>query len=103
MNHVIDQLCRIETQAVQVLAAAKETQERLKAEHSDRIRRFDAQTDEQTKELTASVRKTLEEDCHVRLERQKQEADAFLFRLETHYQDKHKEYVERLFREMTEV
>ena len=79
MNTIIERLSQIEERSVAAAAEGTEKKKELTAQYEERTRQFDRELD-QEKEAAQSIQQ-----------------------LERHYDAFHKDYVDRLFREMTGV
>lgn len=103
MNTVIKKLSQIEETSVAILAGGASEKRALTEEYENRTKQFDKALGEETEQKLNLLRADMENDIHTRLKEQAAEADASIVRLERHYEKYHESYVDRLFRNMTEV
>ena len=88
MNTIIERLSQIEERSVAAAAEGTEKKKELTAQYEERIRKLREQADAA---------------ANARIQSQEKEAAQSIQQLERHYDAFHKDYVDRLFREMTGV
>ena len=88
MNTIIERLSQIEERSVAAAAEGTEKKKELTAQYEERTRQFDRELDQETEERIRKLREQADAAANARIQSQ----DAF-----------HKDYVDRLFREMTGV
>ena len=103
MNTIIERLSQIEERSVAAAAAGTEKKKELTAQYEERTRQFDRDLDLETEKRLRELREQTDADTNARIQAQEKEAAQSILRLERHYDAFHKDYVDRLFREMTGV
>lgn len=103
MNTIIERLSQIEEQSAAAEAAGTERKKELTAQYEERTRQFDRALDQETEQRIQALRDQAEAAASARVQAQEKEAAQSILRLERHYDAFHKDYVDRLFREMTGV
>lgn len=103
MNTIIERLSQIEEQSVAAEAAGIEKKKALTAQYEERTRQFDRELDQETEQRIQTLRDQADAAASARIQDQEKEASQSILRLERHYDSFHKDYVDRLFQEMTGV
>jgi len=103
MNTIIERLSQIEERSVAAAAEGTEKKKELTAQYEERTRRFDRELDQETEERIRKLREQANAAANARIQSQEKEAAQSIQQLERHYDAFHKDYVDRLFREMTGV
>lgn len=104
MNTIIERLSQIEERSVAAAAEGTEKKKELTAQYEERTRQFDRELDQETEERIRKLRE--QAGCRRQrpgIQSQEKEAAQSIQQLERHYDAFHKDYVDRLFREMTGV
>lgn len=103
MNTIIQKLSQIEEKSTTIISSAAARKKTLAEEYEARGKQFDQALDQKTERKLNTLREAMEADVDARLKKQEADAKESVRRLERHYEVHHKQYVDRLFREMTEV
>ena len=112
MNTIIERLSQIEERSVAAAAEGTEKKKELTAQYEEQclfsnvrriFRQFDRELDQETEERIRKLREQADAAANARIQSQEKEAAQSIQQLERHYDAFHKDYVDRLFREMTGV
>lgn len=101
MDRIIGKISVIEEESASIMEEAaakkKEIAEQIRQETED----FDQKLEEATASRIDEMRASMEADMRKKLTEQKNRADRALRRLEQHYENHRKAYIEQMFEEMT--
>lgn len=103
MNNIIKQLSQIEDQSVQLLETASAKKKELTKSYEEKTKQFDETLEAETEKKIAALQQEMEASMNLQLEKQQEDANAAVARLERHYETSHKRYMEHLFQRMIEV
>lgn len=101
MDIVIKKISEIEAAASSVMDDANIRKKAFTQEMEEKTAAFDRELDARTEEKIAALRLKMEVEMNSKLEKQKADAEALWLRMEQNYEDHHKEYAAKLFRQLT--
>ena len=102
MNTVIKRISEIEDAASAIMESANASKKSFAQEMEKRTREFDQDLEKRTDQGIEEFRTRMEAEMNLRLEQQNTTARERLQRLEQNYEDCHSQYVDALFRTLTE-
>lgn len=102
MDTIIKQLSEIETAASSVMDEANARKKAFAEEITSKTTAFDQELDGKTGEQLGILRTNMEIALTSKLEKQKQDVDCLLQRMEKNYEDHHSEYAAKLFKSLIE-
>lgn len=103
MDKIIEKISVIEHDSVKILEDARAKKQEIAAQIQEETKQFDSSLEAETKRRIKELEASMKQEVDDKLAKQKADAENALKRLEQHYRQYEETYVERLFKEMTEV
>lgn len=102
MNTVIKRISEIEDAASTIMESANASKKAFAQEMEERTREFNRDLEVRTEQGIEEFRKRMEAEMALKQEQQNSEAADLLQRMEQNYEECHSQYVDQLFRSLTE-